>query len=64
MTRPVYSGEHGTEAARRWHVAHGSRCRVCWPTPSGLPPMPPMTASTRPWWLNAATPADNLEDVA
>lgn len=29
----------GTDSARRRHIAHGARCRTCWPD-TGLPPLP------------------------
>jgi len=29
----------GTPFARRRHLAHGARCRTCWPD-TGLPPLP------------------------
>ncbi|MDQ0371568.1 hypothetical protein [Catenuloplanes indicus] len=30
----------GTDSARRRHLARGKRCKTCWPTYLGLPPMP------------------------
>ena len=45
LTRPVRA-THGTDDARRWHIAHGNgtACDVCWPGSGGLPPMPADTA--------------------
>jgi hypothetical protein len=50
---------HGSDADRLWHVAHGQRCRECWPgSPDGLPPLPEPAVDTAPGWLDRLIAAE------
>jgi hypothetical protein len=41
-----------TESAHLRHAAKAERCRECWPSTNGLPPMPELTKAPgeRHWW--------------
>lgn len=69
LTRPSRA-THGSDADRRWHLAHGNgaTCHTCWPASGGLPPMPeatdrypePLPAAG---WLDALLDAEFGSDV-